>query len=220
MKNKVVQAHTIISREVEAAIRVFYLWKGINDIVCKDQKILNALDENALTWNTILHSLQCTLFITFGRLLEGDKAISTDKFLRICIDNIDEFSKNSLRNRKITQSGGKQEWLDLYMHNTYEPRIKGFDKLIDELAKRKALYIKTYKPIRNKVMTHLDIATIDNASSLFGGAKIGEIQDFLLVMHQIDKVVFHLLFNGKLYPIDNFILEEENPVFKDIRITS
>ena len=43
-----------------------------------------------------------------------------------------------------------------------------------------------------------------------------EIQDFLLVMYQIDRVIFHLLFNGKLYPIDSFILEEESPVLNDI----
>jgi len=193
----------------------YFLWKGIYSIVSKDREILSALKKNTLSWNTILHSLQCTLFVSLGRLFEGDEAISTDKFLRTCIDNIDEFSKNSLRNRKITQYGGKQEWLDLYMHNIYEPRIKDFDNLIDKFAKRKTLYIKTYRPFCHKVMNHLNVATIDNFSSLYGKVRIGEIQDFLLVMYQIDRVVFHLLFNGKLYSIDSFILEEGGPVFKN-----
>ncbi len=216
MKNNVMQAYKIFNRDVEIAIRVFFLWKGMYDIVSKNNETLSALEKNTLSWNTILHSLQCTFFISLGRLFEGDEAVSADKFLRTCIDNIDEFSKNSLRNRKITQYGGKQEWLNLYMNNIYEPRVKDFDELIDKLTIRKALYIKTYRPIRHKIITHLNITTIDNFSSLFGKAEIDEIQDFLLVMYQIDRVIFHLFFNGKLYPIDSFILEEQNPVFKDI----
>jgi hypothetical protein len=216
MKNNVMQAYKIFNRDVEIAIRVFFLCKGVYGIASKDKKALSTLEKNTLSWNIILHSLQCTFFVSLGRLFEGDETISADKFLRTCIDNADEFSKNSLRNRKIIQYGGKQEWLDLYMNNIYEPKIKDFDKLIDKLAKRKTLYIKTYRPIRHKIITHLNVATIDNFSSLFGKTEIDEIQDFLLVMYQIDRVIFHLLFNGKLYPIDSFILEEESPVFKDI----
>ena len=216
MKNNVMQAYKIFNRDVEIAIREFFLCKGIYGIASKDKEGLSTLERNPLSWNTILHSLQCTFFVSLGRLFEGDETISADKFLRTCIDNPDEFSKNSLRNRKIIQYGGKQEWFDMYMNNVYEPRIKDFDYLIDKLAKRKALYIKTYRPIRHKIITHLDIATIENSNSLFGESKIDEIQDFLLVMYQIDRVIFHLLFNGKLYPIDSFILEEESPVLKDI----
>lgn len=216
MKNNVTQVYAIFSRDVEITIRVFFLWKGIYSIVSKDKEILSALKKNTLSWNTILHSLQCTLFVSLGRLFEGDEAISTDKLLRTCIDNIDEFSKNSLRNRKIIQHEGKQEWLDLYMNNIYEPRIKDFDNLIDTFAKRKILYIKTYRPFRHEIMNHLNVATVDNFRSLLGKVRIGEIQDFLLVMYQIDRVIFHLLFNGKLYPIDSFLLEEEGSVFKDI----
>jgi hypothetical protein len=64
------------------------------------------------------------------------------------------------------------------MNNIYEPKIKDFDKLIDKLAKRKALYIKTYRPIRHKIITHLNITTIDNFSSLFGKGKIDEFRIF------------------------------------------
>ena len=216
MKNNVMQAYKIFNRDVEIAVRVFFLWKGIYDILSKNNEALNALERNTLAWNTIIHSLQCTFFISLGRLFEGDETISADKFLRTCIDNIDEFSKNSLRNRKIIQYGGKHEWLGLYMNNIYEPKIKDFDKLIDNLAKRKALYIKTYRPIRHKIITHLNIATINNLGSFLGKEKIEELQDFLLVMYQIDRVIFHLLFNGKLYPIDSFTLEEDSPILKDI----
>ena len=216
MKNNVMQVYKIFNRDIEIAIRVFFLCKGIYDITSNDKEAHCTLEKNTLSWNIILHSLQCTFSASLGRLFEGDETISADKFLRTCIDNVDEFSKNSLRNRKIIQHGGKQEWLDLYMNNIYEPKIKDFDKLIEKLAKRKALYIKTYRPIRHNIITHLNIATIDNFGSLFGEGKIDEIHDFLLVMYQIDRVIFHLLFNGKLYPIENFILDKKSPVFKDI----
>ena len=212
------QAYKVFNRDVEIAIRGFFLCKGIYDVANKDKERISSLERNPLSWNVILHSLQCTFFVSLGRLFEGDETISADKFLRTCIDNKDEFSKNSLRNRKVIQYGGKQEWFDMYMNNVYEPRIKDFDNLIDKIARRKALYIKTYRPIHHKIITHLDIATIDNSNILFGESNINEIQDFLLVMYQIDRVIFHLLFNGKLYPIDNFILEEESPVSKDIEL--
>lgn len=212
------QAYEIFNRDVEITIRVFFLWKGIYSIVNKENAILSILEKHHLSWNTILHSLQCTLFVSLGRLFEGEEAISADKFLRTCIDNIDEFSKNSLRNRKIAQHGGKQEWLDLYMNNIYEPKVKDFDKIIEKFTKRKALYVKNYRSVRHKIITHQNEATINNFSILFEKLKTDEIQDFLLVMYQIDRVIFHLLFNGKLYPIDSFILEERNPVYEDIEL--
>ncbi len=56
MKNNVMQAYKIFNRDVEIAIRVFFLCKGIYGIASKDKEALSTLEKNTLSWNIILHS--------------------------------------------------------------------------------------------------------------------------------------------------------------------
>lgn len=207
------------SSEVTAASWAFFVWKGINDIASNDQQIYSAINGNALTWNVILHSLQNTFLITLGRLFDGDDdTFSVDKFLCFCIGNIDQFNEASLRKRKIAANGGAvPRWLDEYMKDTCEPSAEDFQRLRGAVTKRRKLYEKTYRPIRNKVIAHKEIATINNVGELFSKTNIGQIQDFLWVLYQIEQVIFHLLHNGRLTPVGHYKFNEEQRVIEDAK---
>jgi len=210
--------YQIFHSELTTACWAFYAWKTIHNITAKDNKIYHALNKNSLSWNIILHSLQCTFFITIGRLFDIDeKTFSVHAFLRACITNIDQFSKNVLRERKIKGSETDEfPWLDKYIEKSYQPSKEDFLRLKGEISKRQKQYDSIYKPIRHKIFAHKELKEIKCVDELFKKAKIGEMQDLLCFLYQIENIIFQLLYNGRLMNIGDFTFNEEESVMKDI----
>lgn len=204
--------------ELRLACGSFYAWKNIKNIAVEDKKVYHALNRNALSWNIILYSLQNTFFIVIGRLFDIDeRTFSIHKLLRACIENIDQFSKDALRERKIKSSGTDElSWLDEYIEKSYQPNKEDFLKLKGEVSKRQKRYESIYKPIRHKVFAHKEFKEIKCIDKLFKKAKIGEMQDLLCFLYQIERIIFQLLNNGKLMNIGDFTFNEEELVMKDI----
>ena len=204
--------------EVNVACWSFYTWKNIHSIAAGDKKVHHALNRNPLSWNIILHSLQSTFFITIGRLFDTDRrSFSVHTFLRKCIENIDQFSKDALRKRRMKGSeADKPSWLDGFIEKSYQPNKVDFLKLKDEVSKRQKQYEYIYKPIRHKIFAHKDLKNIKCVDVLFGKAKIDEIQDLLYSLYQIKMIIRELLENGIWEKIGYYPFNEEKFVIKDI----
>ncbi len=212
------ELYKVFQSELNVACSSFYAWKNIHNIAAKDDKIYHALNKNSLSWNIILHSLQSTFFITIGRLFDIDgKTFSVHTLLRACIENIDQFSKYALRERKIKSSGTDGlSWLDEYIEKSYQPNKEDFLKLKGEVSKRQKRYELIYRPIRHKVFAHKEFKEIRCIDELFKKAKIGEMQDLLCFLYQIERIIFQLLYNGRLMNVGDFTFNEEEYVMKDI----
>ena len=169
-------------------------------------------------WTIILYSLQCTFFITIVRLFDLDgESFSVHTFLRKCITNIDQFSKDALRKRRIKGSeADKLSWLNEFIEKSYQPSEKDFLKLKGEVSKRQKRYESIYKPIRHKIFAHKELNGIKSVDELFKKAEIGEIQDLLCFLYQIERIIFQLLYNGRLMNIGDFTFNKEELVMKDI----
>jgi len=204
--------------EINIACWSFYTWKNIHNIAAEDKKVHQALNGNALSWNIILYSLQSTFFITIGRLFDTDgRSFSVHTFLRKCIENVDQFSKDALRKRRIKGSeANKPSWLDEFIEKSYQPNKEDFLKLKDEVSKRQKQYESIYKPIRHKIFAHKDLKNIKCVDILFRKAKIGEIQDILYFLYQIKMIIRELLENGIWKKIGYYSFNEEEFVIKDI----
>ena len=213
------RSFNIYSSEVEAACQAFFLWKGINNIASKNEDIFRGLNESALSWNTITFALQNHYFILLGRLFDTDgDSFSVHTFLRNCIENIDQFSKENLRKRKISSTtSGDLSWLDGYIENAYEPTENDFQRLRGEITKYKKIYEKIYRPIRNKVVAHKDKETIAIQRELYEKTNIGQIEEILNNLFQVKEVVFQLLHNGTLCNIGDFNFTEEEYVVTDAK---
>jgi len=216
---KIEELYKEFQSEVNVACWSFYTWKNIHNIAAKDNKIYRALNKNSLSWNIILHSLQSTFFITIGRLFDTDKkTFSVHAFLRACIGNIDQFSKNALRERKLKSSeADKMPWLDEYIEKSYQPKKEDFLRLKGEVSKRQRRYeLILYRPIRHKIFAHKDLKEIKLVDELFRKANIGEMQDLLCFLYQIESIIFELLYNGRLMNVGDFTFNEEESVMKDV----
>jgi DNA-binding ferritin-like protein len=210
--------HKQFRAEIDTAAQAFFLWRAINRRASEDRGIYRGLNEQALSWNILTHSLQTTFFIVLGRLFDTDgDAFSVHAFLRSCIENVEQFSKDALRQRKLANSsGGEPEWLDEYINSAYVAVEKDFQIMRSELSKRQKRYEKVYRPIRNMVVAHKDAATMDNVDALFGKTNVAEIEELLCFLHQIQETVFQLLHNGRMTKLGDHPFTEEEYVGRDV----
>ena len=218
MSEVVARLHAHFREEVAAAAHAFYLWKGINNIASGDRATFRGINEQALTWNTIAHSLQTTFFIAIGRLFDTDgDAFSIHAFLRGCIENIAEFDRPALCARKLALSNGVDpDWLASYVANAYVPTVEDFRRLRGEASKHQAQYEAIYRLIRNQVFAHKYAGSMDSVQSLFGKTKISDIEQLLDFLYQVQEVVFQLFQNGVLRKIGDFQNSEETLVVEDV----
>lgn len=209
---------TIFRNELNTAGQAFYAWKAINNLASSNEKFYSALNKNALLWNIIVNSLHNTFFITLGRIFDSDNnSFSVYTFLRACIDNIDQFSKESLRNRRIKDlKGDKPSCLNKFIEESYAPVEKDFQMLRGETSKKQKEYEDIYRPIRHKIIAHTDKKTIDNAQDLFKKTNVEQIEGILQFLYQIEMIVYCLFENGELSKIGDFFYKEKDYVQKDI----
>lgn len=204
--------------EVHLATNSFYVWKSINNIAAEDKSYVNALNRTPLSWQVIIHSLQCTFFISLGRIFDGDKnSFSIHNLLKECTGNIAEFSKEKLRARKC---GGETEpeWLDDFMVETYEPGDVDFVCLDAEVEKWSGIFKNIYKPLRHKIFAHKDLKYLDDAHLLFSTTSICEIEEMLSFLHAIDRYVWELLHNGRKCDLNEFVQDAEEIVGQDVKL--
>jgi hypothetical protein len=211
-------AQEAFGKEVTNACWSFFVWKHINNIASNDDVVLKALNENALSWKVITHSLQCTFLITLGRLFDNDgRSLTADTFLKLCMANIDQFGGEHLKARKLaSMNGSDPDWLNDYVRDAYQPTEEDLRSLRAQVLEQKNAYDEVYAPIRNKVMAHKDWDTIEQVNELFEKTNISQIQQMLGFLHQIEKIIWDLLYNGKLNEVGHYVFDEEELVQADV----
>jgi len=204
--------------EVMTAATAFYTWKSINLVASKDNAISVVMNKEALLWNAIIYSLQTTALITLGRIFDTDHgALSVHSYLNKCVAAIDQFDAEHLRGRKLRLANGRPTpWLDEYIANAEYPSKADF-RDVKRVAKQfQKQYEIIYKPIRNQVLAHKDLATIDKTDALFAKTRIGDIQKTLEFLYQLSQVVFHFLHNGRRTKLNDFSFNKEAEVLKNV----
>lgn len=207
-----------IDNEITVAAQAFFAWKSIHNVVSKDKSIKKTLNKNALSWNICLHSLQTTFFIAIGRIFDiNPQACSIHMLFRQCKNSIEEFSKSSLRQRRIDESGGfEPDYLNDFLNKVYEPKTTDFKKLKKNVSSVQKIYKQHFRPIRHKIFAHNDSDYISNPSTLFSGATIDDAEKILNTLYKVERTIWDLYTNGKKMNYGYWELKEEDYILKDI----
>ena len=200
--------------EVNILVSSFFAWKTINELATSDNEIRRALDTNALSWNLITHSLQITFLTALGRIFDADnRSLTVHSFINKCKSEIVQFSKTALEARRLRNMHGvRPDWLDDYLKEVYEPVGVDFDDLTQLAKQYDEIYKSNYHSIRNKVIAHKDIATIGNKDALFAKTNIGEIQEILQFLYQVERIVAEFHMNGRKTSLTDHVLNQERYV--------
>jgi hypothetical protein len=189
----------LFQAEVEIATGAFHTWRSIDDHIKKDGGLLATVNRTPLVWNTFQSSNRTSFLIAIGRMFDTDgDSFSVSAFLNSCIENIHEFSRASLRDRRMRDVVGiPPEWFESYIADAEEPDARVFHDLKRASKPLRAKYEEIYQPIRHKVIAHRDIRFIEQAEEHFKRTDIDDIEAMLVFFNQIEAVVFQWLHNGR-----------------------
>lgn len=190
------QEYELASEEVEAAIQLFYTSLDIHACAAESELVYRMLNRQAAFWNLQLHGLQASFFVTLGRVFDnGTDCHSVHRLLRATVAHPEFFTKQALGRRKAP-GHVKPEWLDTVLAAAYEPQISDLRHLKKAVTPCQTKYRLLCKDIRDKVFAHKIVSDSVAASDLFSKAQISEIDDLLYSLHDLMKVIWHMLMNG------------------------
>lgn len=205
------------SKEVAIATDCYFTLKHINNSGFEDKSIFRGLDRNARSWNIICYSLQCSYFIAIGRIFDIDsQTFSIHKLIAQCIENVDIFGVEQLKNRKSISFNGDSNGLKQYIDHADNITAQHFQRLKGEIAKYQKIYEKKIRPIRHNHFAHKNFDLLHYTDNLFKDTQIIEIENIITFINQLDQHLFQLFHNGKIRDINNFSLNEEQHIKEDI----
>jgi AbiU2 len=143
-------------KDAEAGTQFFYADITIN-AVARDNKEVHALLQRQapLFWMTCLGALQVSTFMALGRIFDQGSAHNVDALLRIAQRNrVAIFSKEALGRRKQGNNAETPAWLSEYLRTAYEPTPVDFRRLRIHVQKRRSIYDRSYRKLRNKWFAH------------------------------------------------------------------
>jgi len=185
-----------LRREIETALRVFYT---LNKFVLmrSDPSAVSKLNSNPDFWLMYQYSLTMNLFIYLRRLYEGcGGAFNFQKFIKNCIDNIDEFSAQSLRQRRISEGQSVSD-VDKFIKSAYHPTEDDFRELsknvrLAKMSKMKKIATRlASKAFAHAVYDDKAIANLTNQLSY------DDIEEALLSIWNCHRQVRQMYDNGR-----------------------
>lgn len=206
----------LISNEIEDALVIFHTYEEINRLALKDASISEALDRDALFWNTQMYCLQCSLFIILSGIFDtSPNAHTIHTVVNATLGNAQFFSRDALTARK-TGVGSKPTWLDAFMANAWIPEsvqeLRHLKKAVATCAKR---FDETYRPIRNSIFAHRLMDNDQASVGLFGGTSRDELAIVLDSLHDVITAIENLFLNGTEPKLGESDFREHNQKIRD-----
>jgi hypothetical protein len=183
--------------EVASATQFLLAYLTIGAVGRESRRVLDALNDTPLFWNTATASLQQAGLIAIGRVFDQKSPHNIDQLLRVVIDNPQAFSKQALAARKMADSASAQSWLGPYLQTVYTPRQRDFQRLRRHVGKHRKVYESQFRDIRNKLYAHNEIVDPAEIAALFSKTRLKDLQRLVLFMNQLYEAVWQLLHNGR-----------------------
>jgi len=200
-----------LRKETETTLRVLYALKQFRFFLTK-REYVDKLNKNPDFWMIFETSLRTNLFLGIRRLYEGKaESFNFQNFILHSIKNIDKFSKESLRTRKIIASDKAHEWIDDYMASVYEPKENDFKKLAKIVRinskKMKGIYTDAASKIYAHAI-HMDHATIANITDQLS---FDEMEVALTSVWHVREQIWQMYENGRepQFDIGKYPYEQE-----------
>lgn len=187
----------IFRTEEEAGTQFLYAFLAVHSVAHDSEDVLQLLNTAPFFWNTCLGALQMSAFIVLGRIFDQQSIHNLDRLLRIAQDNPDIFSKEALGRRKQGTSRGRPEWLDEYLEDAYEPIAADFRRLRAHVRRRRTIYERNYRDIRNKFFAHKSVSDDAETAVLFSKGNNRELQQLFTSLGALYETLWQLFNNGR-----------------------
>ena len=195
-ESEYIEAHSILTNEVESALEWLYIDLGISDFARDNPSVLVKMNAHAQFWNAITGSLQTSFMMALGRVLDRNRdSHSIHRLVKETVKHPEFFSRKALALRTCQVAPRDQKWLETYLNGTWQPAPADLTRLRDSIIPISDKYEACFAPLRNKVFAHrnLDKVRID---SIVSKALTSDLEDILYFLHDLLACLFQLIYNG------------------------
>jgi hypothetical protein len=182
--------------EAESAIQYFYAALALNGYPHRRNRVLQAMNESPLFWNTVRSALMSSTWVALGRIFDNGSPHNIAKLMKMVETDRRIFSKGSLGLRKRAESPNADEWIDDYLSTAHAPTSAELQRLKKHVKAQRAIYTARYKPIRDKLHAHREL-TPEEGRALFSVTRIGEVERMLIFLRQLYDTLWEMFYNGK-----------------------
>jgi hypothetical protein len=157
------------------AAQFVYAYLAIHAIAGTNDSVRRGLNDEALFWNTVLGSLQTSLFIVLGRVFDPNNQHGPYAVMDAARSTAEIFGRGALAERKRGIFGDNAEGLAEYMADIEVPTERQFARMQRVLDGYKKMFDEDYRALRSKVFAH-KVYVGKSVSDLFGRTNIDDLQ--------------------------------------------
>jgi hypothetical protein len=179
--------------EADIPNQYLYVHLAVHAIARDDDRVVREINRNLLFWNTVLHALQLSTFISLHRLFDAESSCNADHLLKMAEEGAGMFSRAALGAR-IQRRDDLDEVYD-WVAGAHEATADDFRRLRGAVRARRNVYDEIYRPIRGRIFAHR-VADEDQAFRLFQATRIAELQEICTFFPALHSALFGLYFNG------------------------
>lgn len=184
------------SQNVEFAGRAWHHSQHLDSKAKADPKVLAALNQASRFWLDYRYSSIHTAVIVLGRIFDTDtKAHNIDKLLRLTYAEIDFFSKDELKKRKIALSG-EAEWIHAYIEDSHEMTQEDLKAISTQIKMAKQIWEKI-QPLRNKIFAHNQILSDDEKKKIVDSVTKKDMNKIIQILLNISVALKEAEYNGR-----------------------
>lgn len=203
-----------LRKEAETALRLLYALEQFKQSLSCEECV-EKINKNVNFWLIYERSVQTSLFLGIRRLYENKAhTFNFQKIVDLCITNIELFSKQSLRSRKVSGSANASEWIDGYMEDVYEPTKDDFNSLAKVVRQNSKKMKGIYSDVANTVYAHAVHTDHLAISAKMQDLKLDEIEIALNSVWHVYDQIWQMYENGaspdleiKAYPYKKEIID-------------
>ncbi len=184
-------------REAYVAAQYLYSEMAVQHAASKSQRLLNKLNRTPRFWLTHGAACQEAAYLTLGRVFDTKSPFNVNALLDTFEQNLADFSRIALAERKRDGKPTAPEWLDDYLAGAHYPTVKDVARLRIRVAAYRSIYDRAVKPARNKYIAHREKVDQEDVQSLFGGGKVKELWRLVTFLNALYEALWNQYHNGR-----------------------
>lgn len=184
----------VFENDVDEVVQCFYIWRTVHSAARQSRRVYDLLNRNAGFWVVALGSIQANSLIALGRIFDrGKDTHNVGRLLRLAASSTMIFSKAALRQRKEKDLANASHLVADFMKDLKEPAGSDFKRLQQFVDRRRKVYEKCYKKLRDKRYAHKQRMDM---SGIFAQTNTRELARLITDLSKLHDVLWHWYRNG------------------------
>lgn len=201
---------------IESSLRFLYSLIAFHEALSKEEYV-GEINRNAHFWRLFEASMLSSVFISIRRLYENESdSFNFQGFIRNCINNLQDFSLENIKERKIRSGALTVEEAEKYIVGKYESSEEDFKEMARHVKERSKNMKGAYTNVATKVYAHAIHFSHSEALKPNQSLNLYEIENALLSVWHVYEQAWQLYENGRKPEYSESTYQYKSEVFESV----